>query len=108
MNLVQAALDKLRKARIARADYDRKVREGTDRIARKIEMVLDQVHAEMPLKSRDEQILLTDEEYAEYARKHFALQLSVAGTILLSFKQDELDTEDDPDFRDDAPKDLEF
>ena len=46
-------------------------------------------------------MLLTDEEYAVYAQKHFNLQLSVAGTILLSFKQAEPDEE--PDW-DDTPR----
>lgn len=98
MNIVQDALEKLRKARRSRAAHDRQLADATKSTERKIEMILDKVNAELPLKTRDECVLLTDEEYQIYAQKHFNLQLSVAGTIMLS-----LHKEDDEDDWDDAP-----
>jgi uncharacterized metal-binding protein YceD (DUF177 family) len=97
VNIVQATLEKLRNARRARAAYDRQVADATKAAQRKIELVLDKVMNELPLKTRDECVLLTDEEYAIYAQKHFTLQLSVAGTILLSLPQAESDAEPDWD-----------
>jgi hypothetical protein len=97
MNIVQLALEKLRTARRARAAYDRQVADGVKAAQNKIELILDKVCAELPLKSRDECVLLTDEEYAVYAQKHFNLQLSVAGTIMLSLKATEPDEEPDWD-----------
>jgi hypothetical protein len=94
MNIVTLALHKLRNARRARAAYDRQVADGVKAAQTKIELVLDKVTQELPLKTRDECVLLTDEEYAVYAQKHFNLQLSVAGTIILSLPQAEPDEDD--------------
>jgi uncharacterized metal-binding protein YceD (DUF177 family) len=99
MNIVQVALEKLRTARRARAAHDRQVADGVKRVDTKIRLILDKVAQELPLKSRDECVLLTDEEYSVYAQKHFNLQLSVAGTILLSLPQAEPEEAD----WDDAP-----
>lgn len=99
MNIVALALNKLRNARRARAAYDRQVADATKAAQNKIEMVLDKVCAELPLKTRDECVLLTDAEYQIYAQKHFNLQLSVAGTIMLSLHKED---DEEPDW-DDAP-----
>lgn len=94
MNLVELTLEKLRKARRSRAAHDRQLADAAKSAQRKIELVLDKVCAELPLKDRDSCVLLTDDEYTEYTRKHFALQLSVAASIMLNLANTE---PDDPD-----------
>jgi hypothetical protein len=77
MNAVQKAMMKLRAARASRAAFDRQVAEGVKRIETKCHMIVDQVAKEYPVKTRDECVLMTDEQYVEYARKHFATQLAL-------------------------------
>lgn len=106
-NPVQDALEKLRRARKARADFDKKIKDGVAMFERNVSLLCDLVNDQMPLKSRDEQILLSDEEYAEYARKHFGLQLSVLLVLAQEASRKQTDAEES-DFKDDLPKDLEY
>jgi hypothetical protein len=97
VNIVQAALEKLRAARVTRARFDKQVADGVKRVETNIQLILDKVAQELPLKDRDTCVLLTDSEYAEYARKHFGLQISVAATIMLNLQKTESDEEPDWD-----------
>jgi hypothetical protein len=100
MNVVQKAMMKLRNARRARAVYDRQVRDGVKTVERNIQLIIDKVAQEYPVKTRDQCVLLTDEQYAEYAKKHFATQLALCFLIAKDLPQSEPDEE--PDW-DDAP-----
>lgn len=105
-NIVQDALEKLRTARRARADYDRQVADGVKMFERNTGFLCDLVSQELPLKTRDECVLLTDEQYAQYSRKHFAQQLAVVIVIAREYGN-QPDPESEPDF-DDMPTNLEF
>jgi hypothetical protein len=104
MNAVQKAMMRLREARLARAAFDREVADGVKTIEKNCKLIIDTVAAEYPVKTRDECVLLTDEQYAEYARKHFATQLALCYLIAKDLPQK---SDGEPGF-DDIPTNLEF
>ena len=98
MSLVQDAMQKLRRARLARAAYDRAVADGMKTVEKNCKLIIDLVAQDYPVKSRDECVLLTNEEYTEYATKHFATQLALCYLIAkdLPHKPEENDFDDGP------------
>jgi hypothetical protein len=104
MNAVQKAMMRLREARLARAAFDREVRDGVKTVEKNCKLIIDKVAQEYPLKSHDEMVLLDDSQYAEYARKHFATQLALCYLIAKDLPQR---SDEEPDF-DDIPTNLEF
>jgi hypothetical protein len=107
-NPVQDALEKLRRARKARADYDRKVKDGAAMFERNVNYLADLVNDQLPMKSRDECVLMTDEEYKNYCEGHFNLQLSVMALMAQDWCRKQDAKEEADDWKDFGPTNLEF